>query len=153
MRTMIPIVSIVGALLIIAAGLVIGYGLLPSRTASESNVSQSQTSLIHTSSSSTNYPSRAYLAIVGSAGNGDDAYFAPSSITVAVNATVIWTNQDRGVVHNVVSTSETSFNSGDINPGATWSFTFTNPGTYTYFCSYHPWMTGSVTVASGTTGA
>ena len=104
------------------------------------------------SSSSTNYPSRANVAMVGSAGNGDDAYFAPSNITVAVNATITWTNQDRGVVHNVVSTGSASFGSGDINPGTSWSFTFTRPGTYSYFCSYHPWMIGTITVVGQTAG-
>lgn len=150
MQTKILVVPVVAALLLIAAGLVIGYGLPPARTAPGSNASQTSATL--GSSSSTNYPSRASLAMMGSAGNGDDAYFAPSRITVAVNATVTWTNQDRGVVHNVVSTGDTSFSSGDVNPGSTWSLTFTKPGTYSYFCSYHPWMTGVVTVVSQTTG-
>jgi plastocyanin len=142
-------VAVVAAL-VIAAALVAAYGLLPSQGAKQPSVTQTSTTV--TASSSTNYPSRADLAIVGSTGNGDDAYFAPSNLTVAVNATITWTNQDRLVVHNVVSTGNTSFSSGDINPGTSWSFTFTKPGTYSYFCSYHPWMIGSVTVVRATTG-
>jgi plastocyanin len=143
------LVVVIVAALVIAAALVTAYAFLPSQTQKQTSVTQTTTTVA--SSSSTNYPSRADLAIVGSTGNGDDAYFAPSNFTVAVNATITWTNQDRLVVHNVVSTGSTSFSSGDINPGASWSFTFTRPGTYSYFCSYHPWMIGSVTVVGQAT--
>jgi len=148
MRTKILVV-LAAALLFSAAGLAIGYGLSsPSRTASQSSLGQ--TSVTETSSSSIIYPSRANVAIVGSGGNGDDAYFAPLSYTVAVGAVVTWTNQDRGVIHNVVSTSGQPFNSGDVNSGTAWSLTFSKPGTYYYECTYHPWMTGSIVVVGQT---
>jgi len=150
MRAIVPVVSVVVVLLMVTAGLWFGTGHLTSLTASGSTATQ--TAIAQASSSSSVYPSRANLAIVGSGGNGDDAYFVASNYSVAVGATVTWTNQDRGVIHNVVSTGDTTLSSGDINPGTSWSFTFTKPGTYYYVCSYHPWMTGSVVVVSPTTG-
>ena len=75
--------------------------------------------------------------------------FQPASITVAVGATVTWTNGD-SAHHTVTSTSgPASFNSGDMGPGATFSFTFNTPGTYKYVCNYHSWMTGTITVTQG----
>ena len=68
--------------------------------------------------------------------------FAPSSLTVAVNATVTWTNNDN-VAHNVTSDSGW-FASSSINPGGTYSHQFTAAGTYNYHCTIHPGMNGTV---------
>jgi plastocyanin len=66
---------------------------------------------------------------------------------------VTWVNNDGSVHHTVTSTSvpsgATSFNSGDMAGGATFTYTFTVPGVYQYDCVYHPWMTGTVTVVAG----
>ncbi len=73
--------------------------------------------------------------------------YLPKTITVVVgvNNTVVWTNDD-SVFHTVTAT-DGSFNSGTIFSGQTWSHTFTQPGTYSYyFCQYHPWMKGTVIV-------
>ena len=72
--------------------------------------------------------------------------YDPDNITVVigVNNTVIWTNNDNEP--HTVTASDGSFDSGNINPGATFTYTFTTPGTYTYICTYHPWMHGYVTV-------
>ena len=84
--------------------------------------------------------------------NGAPGY-APDNFTlvIGVNNTVIWTNNDSA--HHTV-TSKTapaggSFNSQDMAPGATFTFTFTVPGTYSYYCVYHFWMTGTITVVAG----
>lgn len=72
--------------------------------------------------------------------------FNPSSITVSVGTTVTWTNLD-GVVHTVTSTGgPVSFDSGSLSQGQSWQFTFTQAGTYTYRCTLHPYMTGTVIV-------
>jgi plastocyanin len=56
------------------------------------------------------------------------------------------TNDDQ-VVHTWTSTSgPAAFNSGDLNPGSSYSVTFTVPGTYGYECSIHTFMTGTITV-------
>jgi nitrite reductase (NO-forming) len=78
-------------------------------------------------------------------------YYSPGTLTVVlgVNGTVTWVNNDSSP-HTVTAT-DGSFNSGNLNGGQSWSHTFTEPGTYTYYCSYHPWMKGTIIVkpASG----
>ena len=78
-------------------------------------------------------------------------YYLPTTITVVmgVNNTVTWTNHDDSP-HTVTSTNGL-FNSENLDPGKSWSYTFTTPGTYTYYCAYHSWMRGTVIVkaASG----
>jgi plastocyanin len=70
--------------------------------------------------------------------------FTPSTITVTAGTTVTWTNQDM-VVHNVVS-NPALFNSGSMANGATFSFKFSTSGTYSYSCTLHPSMVGTVVV-------
>jgi plastocyanin len=76
--------------------------------------------------------------------------YDPDNITVVigVNNTVIWTNNDNEP--HTVTASNGSFDSGNMNPGTTFTYTFTTPGTYTYICTYHPWMRGYVTVIQPT---
>src|SRR5215470_9328892 len=74
----------------------------------------------------------------------DNFSFGPQSITVAVGTTVKWTNRD-DIPHTVVS-SEGVFKSRVLDTDETFSFTFSKPGNYPYFCSIHPHMTGSVVV-------
>lgn len=74
--------------------------------------------------------------------------FAPSTLVVVigVNNTVTWLNSDTAH-HTVTSTSAVQpFNSGDMAPGQTYTFTFTVPGTYSYVCAYHTWMKATVKV-------
>ena len=70
--------------------------------------------------------------------------FVPAALTVPAGTTVTWTNKD-GEVHTVTSTSKV-FASAGLDPGGTFSYTFTTPGTYAYSCKLHPRMTGTVTV-------
>jgi len=71
--------------------------------------------------------------------------FAPATASVPVGATVTWTNRD-DVPHNVVST-ERKFKSAVLDTDEQFSHRFDAPGTYPYFCSIHPKMTGQVVVA------
>ena len=73
-------------------------------------------------------------------------YYSPDTITVVmgVNSTVTWTNNDDAP--HTVTASGGSFNSGNIDPGQSWTYKFTSPGTYAYYCSYHSWMKGTVIV-------
>ena len=68
--------------------------------------------------------------------------YSPSSITVAANTTVTWTNKD-AVAHTVTSNSGL-FDSGLISANGTFSFKFTAAGTYPYHCTPHPTMTATV---------
>lgn len=73
--------------------------------------------------------------------------FAPQSISVKVGTKVTWTNMD-SVAHTVTADtpSPDAPDSGSIAQNATYSFTFTKAGTYTYHCTPHPQMTGTVVV-------
>jgi YVTN family beta-propeller protein len=69
--------------------------------------------------------------------------FAPT-ITIAAGQSIVWTNKD-SVPHTV--TSDTGlWDSGDIAGGATYQLTLDKPGTYTYHCMHHPYMTGTIVV-------
>jgi plastocyanin len=67
-------------------------------------------------------------------------------LTVAAGTTVTWTNHD-DEIHTVVSTNHPGlFKSPPLDSGDHFAFTFKQPGTYRYFCSIHPHMTGTVVV-------
>lgn len=69
------------------------------------------------------------------------------SFTVPAGTKVTWTNED-SVAHTVTSDATPPlFDSGPLAPGATYSFTFTTPGTYPYHCNYHSSMHGTVVVS------
>ena len=70
--------------------------------------------------------------------------FSPSSLTVKVGDTVMWTNSD-SATHTVVA-GDGSFKSGNLGQGASYQFTFKAAGTYAYKCGIHPSMTGTVVV-------
>jgi plastocyanin len=74
----------------------------------------------------------------------DNFSFGPETLTVPVGATVTWTNKD-DIPHTTVST-DGSFKSKVMDTDEKFSYTFTKPGTYSYFCSVHPKMTGKVVV-------
>jgi len=68
-------------------------------------------------------------------------------LTVQPGTTVTWINHDDDP-HTVTSTVN-AFRSPGIDTDETYSYTFTRPGTYQYFCTLHPLMTGKVVVRSG----
>jgi plastocyanin len=70
--------------------------------------------------------------------------FSPANVTVRVGDIVRWTNND-GIAHTVTANGG-AFNSGNLNNGATFSYTTTATGTFAYFCAIHPGMTGTVVV-------
>lgn len=78
--------------------------------------------------------------------------YNPNSITVRVGTTVNWTNNETSAIqHTVTSGAPNSpsgaFDSGNLNPGQSFQFTFKTPGTFTYFCRVHgAAMTGTVVV-------
>ena len=74
----------------------------------------------------------------------DNFSFGPETLTVAAGTTVTWTNND-DVPHTVVSDNK-QFRSKALDTDEKFSYTFTNPGTYSYFCSVHPKMTAKIVV-------
>jgi plastocyanin len=76
----------------------------------------------------------------------DNFSFGPAALTVPVGTTVTWTNRD-DIPHTVVSTDDPKvFKSKVLDTDEKFSFTFSKAGTYPYFCSIHPKMTGKVVV-------
>jgi len=74
----------------------------------------------------------------------DNFSFGPAELKVTVGTTVTWTNHD-DIPHTAVSTDK-MFKSKVLDTDEKFSFTFSKPGTYEYFCSIHPKMTGKVVV-------
>src|SRR5829696_1270300 len=96
------------------------------------------------------------VSVVSGSSSLTDTAYQPNPIQVSVGTTVIWTNND-SQPHTVTSGSngqpDNKFNSSPnfsplLNPGQTFSFTFTQAGDYPYFCMLHPNMVGTVNVSS-----
>src|SRR5215216_4954334 len=95
------------------------------------------------------------VSIASGSSSLTDTAYQPNPIQVSVGNTVTWTNND-SQPHTVTSGSngqpDDKFNSSPnfsplLNPGQTFSFTFTQAGTYPYFCMLHPNMVGTVSVS------
>ncbi len=70
--------------------------------------------------------------------------FKPNVLVVAKGTKVTWTNED-DIPHNIVGAGSL-FRSAALDTKDSFSFTFENAGSYTYFCQLHPFMTGKVVV-------
>ena len=91
------------------------------------------------------------LLIVGSQARAADAEvtidnftFSPQTLTIKAGTKVTWTNRD-DIPHIVASTTK-AFRSPALDTDDSYSFTFTTAGSYEYFCSLHPHMTGTIVV-------
>jgi plastocyanin len=74
----------------------------------------------------------------------DNFSFTPTTLTVKAETQITWTNAD-DIPHTVVSDDQ-SFKSKVLDTDEKFTFTASKPGTYSYFCSIHPKMTGKVVV-------
>jgi len=77
----------------------------------------------------------------------DNFTFVPARLTVKAGTTVSWRNED-DIPHTVTSAARL-FKSKALDTDDSFSFTFTEPGTYEYFCSLHPRMTATIVVEPG----
>lgn len=68
--------------------------------------------------------------------------FSPSSLTIKAGDTVVWTNSE-SISHTATGST---FDSGTLSKGGSFSFTFTQAGTFSYICSFHPGMSGQIIV-------
>jgi plastocyanin len=75
----------------------------------------------------------------------DNFSFTPATLTVKVGTQVTWTNND-DIPHTVVSDDHTTFKSKVLDSDEKFTYTANKPGTYTYFCTIHPKMTGKLVV-------
>jgi plastocyanin len=71
--------------------------------------------------------------------------FKPQNLTVKAGTTVTWTNKDADA-HGIASSNNAFARSKALDTNDGYSFTFTTPGTYQYFCYIHPQMTGTIVV-------
>jgi len=85
--------------------------------------------------------------VLGAASPSNGQFYSPATFTAKAGTTVTWVNRDT-TAHTVTSTTGL-FDSGRIDPGGSYSYTFTQTGTYQYDCSYHGWMKGTIVVTSG----
>ncbi len=81
----------------------------------------------------------------GSAVTIADYEYAPPDLTVKSGTTVKFTNED-STAHTATSKQGGAFDSGTIKPGKTGEVTLEKPGTYAYYCVFHPFMKGTITV-------
>lgn len=73
--------------------------------------------------------------------------FDPQTLTIQVGDTVTWTNNETdGTDHTTTSDTANLWDSGLLQPGQSFSHTFPDPGTFTYHCTVHTFMTGSIVV-------
>lgn len=70
--------------------------------------------------------------------------FNPAQLEITVGTTVTWNNNDQAT--HTVTARDNSFNSGDMPNGASFSHTFEQSGAFEYYCQYHPYMVGKITV-------
>ena len=106
-------------------------------------------------------PTTALLAAALLAGCGDDGapatpattaiaikdfVYSPTPATVKASTKVAVANADTAPHTLTDRAAERAFDSGTIKGGATGSVTFRKPGTYTYYCEFHPYMKGTITV-------
>jgi LPXTG-motif cell wall-anchored protein len=110
-------------------------------------------------------PKRKVIAIAAASAGVtiSDFKFAPGSVTVNVGDTVTWSNN--GPTGHSATATNGSFDTGVLSKGSSGSHTFTQAGTFSYFCKPHPFMKGTITVvasaaqngsgngSSGTTGS
>jgi plastocyanin len=80
----------------------------------------------------------------------DNFTFAPQKLTVKAGTAITWVNED-DIPHTVVAT-KLAFRSKALDTDDKFTFTFSMPGTYEYFCSLHPHMTGTIVVEAAGTG-
>ena len=70
--------------------------------------------------------------------------FTPQTLTVEAGTTVTWNNKD-DIPHGIASDNN-AFRSKALDTDDIFAFTFTTPGTYKYFCYFHPYMKGTIVV-------
>jgi plastocyanin len=95
-------------------------------------------------------PTSAQNAAPADAVSIDNFTFTPASLTVKAGTTVTWTNKD-DIPHGIAGANNEFKKSKALDTDDSFSFTFTTPGTYKYFCYIHPHMVGTIVVeaASG----
>jgi plastocyanin len=125
-------VLFVSALLLSACGLHTGLGSLLNPGKSSSGTAVKHIKATHTP------PSPNSVSIT-------KKDFVPNPLTVKIGTTVTWSNSS-GAAQSVTSDTANLFDSGSLNSGATYTYTFAQAGTFTYHSSTTPTLTGTIIV-------
>jgi len=129
------ILTIIVILIVIAAGAWAIFGHSSSNTSSSSN------SGVNSQNGNTKPEDTNAVSIA-------DFAFSPSNIRVKKGSDVTWTNND-SIAHTVTESDDKNGpDSGTLEPGKSYSFTYAQVGTFNYKCTLHPEMTGTVTVVA-----
>lgn len=100
-------------------------------------------------STSASAPSSSTPSAGGSAGGGDvkinisDFKFKPDTVTVKAGSSITWVNEDTA---SHTATAKDGFDTGTLNKGDSKAVTLSKPGTFSYVCQFHAFMTGTVVV-------
>jgi plastocyanin len=145
-----PIFIVATIIIIIAAAAYFAImlpGSLPTQTQTPTTFPSLATQSVSYSTLSDQNLTYSLIFIVNGASLGKEVAFSPWNATVVIgqNNTVHWVNLD--TVNQTITGSSNLFNA-TIAPQASWNFTFTNPGNYSYTSPAYPWENGSVTVIS-----
>ncbi len=135
-------------LVVVAGATVMIAGCTSSSNTSPSSANNAVTSTASTSTASTSTASTSTASTSTASQNSiaiQNYAFSPSALTIQKGANVTWKNDD-SVQHNVVSDSS-AFSSPLLNKGDTYTHQFNNTGTFSYICSIHPYMKGTIVVA------
>jgi plastocyanin len=128
---------LVGVLLLLVL-LVITTWLVEARaTPADIPASAALSGMIAMSAASTEVASGPQIAV-------EHFMFGPATLTVRVGTTVTWVNHDDDL--HAVTSSNGLFSSPGLDTDDVFSYRFTTPGTYAYFCALHPHMTGMIIV-------
>jgi plastocyanin len=138
-------VAVVVVVIIAVVGLVMAKkkNTTTSTTSTPSSTTQTPSDTTQTPSSSSSASSDS--ASQGSSVAIQDMNFSPATLTVKKGTTVTWTNKD-SVAHTVTVDSGAGPNSGNLDSGKTYSYTFDTAGTFNYHCQYHSNMVAKVVV-------
>lgn len=139
------VIGIIVAVIVLAG---VGFLLMNNNSNDTPAASTSDTSTTTNSSSneSTNSSNNSTTPTATDKVSIKDFAFSPADITVKGGTTVTWTNND-STTHTVTETDgQTGPNSGNLEPGKSYTFTYATAGTFKYHCSIHSSMTGTVTV-------
>jgi plastocyanin len=82
----------------------------------------------------------------------DNFTFTPASLTVKAGTTVTWTNKD-DIPHGIAASDNAFKKSKALDTDDSFSYTFTTPGTFQYFCYIHPHMVGTIVVEAAAGGS
>ena len=150
----VPLVIIIVLVIAFVAGYFAGSGTSTATSVETSTVASTHTvtgvAENPTCVTVQNCPSAYSYIQYGASQDSDDPGLYPSSMTVVIgiNNTVTWQNED-SVTQTLVGANNL-FNSGPLAPGATFSYTFTTAGTFTYSSPTYAWEKGTITVVQST---